>query len=120
MAHSRSRPPLKRAPRAGNNLRESFERLIDAGLRLGALGSASEVHDFLIDAAARLIGARRVLLVLDDEAGLCSAGAKLPAAEDADALLRAITPWLIEARRTRKASLRHGPDGAEAAGQRSC
>ncbi|MBT2325571.1 response regulator [Variovorax paradoxus] len=87
---------------------------------MGELGSAVEVHDFLIDATARLSGAQRVLLVLDDEAGLCSAGAMLPAAEGAAALLCAITPWLIETRRTRKASLRHGPDGADAAAQRSC
>ena len=35
-------------------------------------------------------------------------------------MLRAITPWLDEARRTGKARLRHGPAGAAPREQRSC
>jgi len=120
MAESRSRPLSKRPPRAGGKLHEPFERLVDTGLRLSALDSGCEVRDLVVDEAARLIGARRVLLVLDTEAGPGNAGAKLPPGEDAAALLRAITPWLVETRRSRKPSLRHGPDGAEAAAQRSC
>jgi signal transduction histidine kinase/DNA-binding response OmpR family regulator len=99
---------------------EPFRRLVDTGLRMGALQSPGEVHRVLIDAAAGLVGAQRVLLVLDTEAGLRSAGAMLPPAEHGAPLLRAITPWLVETRRTRKASLRHGPEGVEAAMQRSC
>lgn len=120
MAESRSRPPSKQAPRAGSTLREPFERLVDIGLRLNARASAGEVRDLLVDEAARLLGAQRVLLVLDTGTCLRSAGARLPPAEDAAALLRAITPWLTEARRTRKPSLRHGPEGTRAADQRSC
>jgi GAF domain-containing protein len=74
----------------------------------------------LVDEAARLLGAQRVLLVLDSEAGLRSAGARLPPAEDAAVLLCAVTPWLAETRHSRKPSLRHGPEGAEPAHQRSC
>ena len=44
----------------------------------------------------------------------------LPKGEDADGLLSAIRPWLSETRRSRAASLRHGPDGAESRAQRSC
>ncbi|HSV58440.1 MAG TPA: response regulator [Variovorax sp.] len=121
MAESRSSPLLaRRAPRAGIELREPFRRLVDSGLRLHALRSAQEVHALLIEEAARLLGARRVLLVLDSGEGLRRAGAMLPPAEDAATLLGAITPWLAEARRTRQASLRHGPAGAKAAEQRSC
>ncbi|RZL96423.1 MAG: GAF domain-containing protein, partial [Variovorax sp.] len=120
MAESRSRPLSKHASHAGSTLREPFERLVDTGLRLNDLRSAGEVCDRAVDEAARLIGAQRVLLVLDTEAGLRSAGALLPLAEDAAALLCAITPWLAETRRTRKTSLRHGPEGAAAADQRSC
>ncbi|MBN8490932.1 MAG: response regulator [Burkholderiales bacterium] len=48
------------------------------------------------------------------------AGAQLPPGEDAQALLQAVTPWLQEAARSRMASLRHGPAGAETLDQRSC
>ncbi|MGO4391542.1 GAF domain-containing protein [Variovorax sp. M-6] len=120
MAESRSRPLSKHAPRAGGKLREPFERRVDIGLRLNALRSASEVCDLVVDEAAQLVGAQRVLLVLDTEAGLRSAGARLPPTEDPAALLRAITPWLADTRRSRKSSLRHGPEGAGPADQRSC
>jgi signal transduction histidine kinase/CheY-like chemotaxis protein len=120
MAESRSRPLLKRPLRAGRATRDPFERLVDTGLRLHALGSASEVHEALVTEAAQILGAQRVLLVLDTDAGLRGAGAKLPPAEDADSLLGAITPWLAETRQTRRPSLRHGPEGAKAIDQRSC
>ncbi len=35
-------------------------------------------------------------------------------------MLRSITPWLTEAHATRKPRLRHGPEGAARAAQRSC
>ncbi|MDM0026722.1 GAF domain-containing hybrid sensor histidine kinase/response regulator [Variovorax saccharolyticus] len=120
MAESRSRPLSKHAPRARSDLRDPLERLVDTGLRLNALRSVDAVRELLVEEAARLIGAQRVLLVTAAEAGLRSAGARLPAAEDPAELLRAITPWLDEARRTRKPSLRHGPDDAGPAEQRSC
>src|SRR5262249_6960673 len=77
-------------------------------------------HDPLVDQAADALGARRVMLVLDAPEGPSVAAARLPRGESAAQLLRAITPWLHEARRTRAACLRHGPQGAAPAQQRSC
>ena len=74
----------------------------------------------MIDAAAHFSGAQRVLLVLIGSDGLRIAGSLLPQGEDARTLLHAVTPWLSEARRTRAASLRHGPKGADPIDQRSC
>jgi signal transduction histidine kinase/CheY-like chemotaxis protein/putative methionine-R-sulfoxide reductase with GAF domain len=78
-------------------------------------------HALLVRAAAELSGAQRAMVVLLDQAEAPRiAAARLPAGESADALLAAITPWLDEARRTRKARLRHGPAGAAPTLQRSC
>ena len=96
MAESRSRPLLKRPLRAGRATRDPFERLVDTGLRLHALGSASEVHEALVTEAAQILGAQRVLLVLDTDAGLRGAGAKLPPAEDADSLQDLVRRHLAE------------------------
>ena len=129
-----------------SQLREPFERLVDTGLRLNELKSEAELREFLVDEATELSGAERVLLVLDSAgagplpsrpsaplggserselggqvpAGLHIAGSLLPTGESEAALLQAVTPWLDEARRSRSASLRHGPAGAEAVDQRSC
>jgi signal transduction histidine kinase/CheY-like chemotaxis protein/putative methionine-R-sulfoxide reductase with GAF domain len=73
---------------------------------------------FLIDEAER--SAQRVLLVLETPVGWQAAGSRLPPGEDEQALLTAVRPWLDESRRTRRARLRHGPEGAKAADQRSC
>ncbi|HEX7441207.1 MAG TPA: GAF domain-containing protein [Caldimonas sp.] len=100
--------------------RPPLERLLDIGLRMNALRRADKLPAFLIDEAAALTGARRVLLVLDSPAGFELAGGRLPRGENRQTLLRAVTPWLHEARRTRSASLRHGPEGAAAIDQRSC
>src|SRR5262249_8996798 len=51
--------------------------------------------------------------------GFTIAGSLLPAGEDERALLNAVTPWLVEARRTRAAQLRHVPESASALDQRS-
>jgi GAF domain-containing protein/CheY-like chemotaxis protein len=105
---------------AKTNLRKPFERLFESGMRLNGLHSEAELRDFLIDEAAELSGAERVLLVAEGADGLQIAGSQLPPGEDAALLLQAITPWLDEARRTRTASLRHGPEGARKTNQRSC
>ena len=101
-------------------MREPFERLVDSGLRLNELRSDRELHDFLIDKATELSGAQRVLLVLDTEHDLRIAGSMLPRGEDPAALLNAVQAWLVESRRTRSASLRHGPEDAALIDQRSC
>jgi len=123
--HESARRKLPAAQRLAHlsleaNLREAFERLVDTGLRLNELRSEAALRGFLVEEAAELSGAERVLLLLDSTGGLHAAGSTLPPGEDAAVLLQAITPWLAEARLTRRASLRHGPDGAEAVDQRSC
>jgi GAF domain-containing protein/CheY-like chemotaxis protein len=94
--------------------------LLDSGLRLHALRDSDGLHKSLTDAAARLSGAQRVLLVLSGPDGLRIAGSLVPRGEDAKTLLHAITPWLSEAGRARAASLRRGPEGANPIDQRSC
>jgi GAF domain-containing protein/CheY-like chemotaxis protein len=105
---------------ARTQLREPFERLVDTGVRLNQLHSAEALHEFLVEEATELSGAERVLLVLQHDDALRVAASTLPPGEDVTPLLHAVTPWLDEARHTRLASLRHGPDGAEPVDQRSC
>ena len=101
------------------NLREPFERLVDTGLRLNELRSTAELHEFLIDEATELTGAERVLLLLETADGPQLAGSLVPRGEDAQALLRVITPALAGVRRTRAVRLAYGPDGADELEQRS-
>jgi GAF domain-containing protein/CheY-like chemotaxis protein len=114
-------PQRRMAHLAGEaNLREPFERLVDAGLRLNELRSAAELHEFLLDEATELSGAERVLLVLETAQGLELAGSLVPRGEDARSMLHDIAPALAEVRRTRAVSLTHGPEGASELDQRSC
>ena len=115
-----TRPVRRSAPRRTRRPANAAQRAVEIGLRLNALRSTTELHAFLLDAVAELLGAERVLLVLETPEGRRLAGARLPRGEDAAALLAAVTPWLDEARESRTASLRHGPDGAEPVEQRSC
>ena len=103
-----------------SNLGEPFKRLVDTGTRLNELRDGAALQEFLIEEVTELSGAERVLLVFDAPDGLQAAGSLLPTGEDASSLLRAITPWLAEARRTRAVSVRHGPEGAAPVDQRSC
>jgi GAF domain-containing protein/CheY-like chemotaxis protein len=102
------------------SLQESIERLVDTGLRLNEQAGTDALHKFLIEEVAELLGARRVLLVLETASGLTIGGAQVPDDETPAALLQAIMPWLDEARRTRQTRLRHGPEGADDIDQRSC
>ncbi len=102
------------------SLREPFERLVDTGLRLNEQKSETELREFLVDEVTELSGAERVLLLLDGADSLQVAGSLLPRGEAEAPLLHAITPWLVEARRSRAARLRHGPESAEPIRQRSC
>ncbi len=101
------------------SLREPFERLVDTGLRLNELRSATELHEFLIDEVTELSGAERVLLVLETPAGLQLAGSLVPQGEDAQALLADVMPALLAVRRARAVSLEHTPEGAPELRQRS-
>ncbi len=115
-----SGPKRRIAHLAGKtSLREPFERLVDTGLRLNELRSASELHEFLIDEATELSGAERVLLVLESPQGPQLAGSLVPKGEDADALLREVAPELTDMRRTRAVSLTFIPERADQLKQRS-
>jgi GAF domain-containing protein/CheY-like chemotaxis protein/anti-sigma regulatory factor (Ser/Thr protein kinase) len=109
-----------------SSLKEPFERLVDTGMRLNEIKTEAELHEFLVDEVTELSGAQRVLLVLQgaaaqgNSAAFDIAASLVPLGENDAELLAAITPWLVEARRTRAASLRHGPEGAEPLDQRSC
>jgi len=91
-----------------------------ARLRASGHGREAAACECLVADVAELCGAQRVLLVLDADEGPRIAGSLLPRRETAPALLDAVTPWLNEARRSGKARLRHGPEGAEKRDQRSC
>ena len=114
------RPRSRSAPVSAIGTR-SPDRLAAAVLRLHAAREPQAVWEALAADLADLTGARRILLVRTEAAdGMPAAQAQLPEGEDAAALLKAISPWLAEARRTRRARLRHGPEGAEPIDQRSC
>jgi GAF domain-containing protein/DNA-binding response OmpR family regulator len=98
----------------------STARLVRAGVRLSSARDERKVHRRLIEETCALIACRRVLLALDAQGGLEVVASRLPQGETDGPLLRAIAPWLDEARRTRAVSLRHGPAGAEPIDQRSC
>ncbi|MBB3181690.1 GAF domain-containing protein [Variovorax sp. Sphag1AA] len=120
MTESRSRPSSRLARRAPAGARADFGRLVETGLRMSALRSTAEVQRFVVGEVKALLGAQRVLLVLETGDGPRITGSKLPRGEKATELLRAIGPWLAEARVTRSTRLRHGPEGARPAAQRSC
>ncbi len=100
------------------------DRLLDASLRLHGRRDVSELAGAIVDAAAGLCPARRLLLLSREAGAYRVAAARLPrnerSAASRAALLRAITPWLDEAARSRKKRLRHGPSRAPPAEQRSC
>ena len=114
---ARARPPTDRR----------FERLPDANLRLHRQSSEAGLFQALVEEVGTLLGARRVLLLIQvlpvPQAGPAAqqvVGARLPKGEQAGALLQAVAPWLLEAHDTRASRLRHGPEGADAMHQRSC
>ena len=97
-----------------------MQRVLDASLRLNQLNSSAKIHALLVEEVAKLLGALRVLLVLESDVRGTIAASVVPAGEDPGALLQAIAPWLDEARRTRAVRLRHGPQGVPKIEQRSC
>ena len=119
---ARDRTKARRLPphlAVRGNLREPFERLVEAGLRLNEIRSRAELHEFLLDEATEISGAERVLLVVDTPDGYALAGALVPAGEDPAALLRDVTPDLDRVRTSRHALLDHVPARAAETAQRS-
>ena len=99
---------------------DAMRRLVNAGIRLHGLATESEIVACIVDETTALLDARRVLVVLQQGDALRMAASHVPAGETADALFRAIAPWLAEARKRRKAGLRRGPEDAAPVDQRSC
>ncbi len=98
-----------------------FEQLTGVNLRLHRQTDEAGLVQAVVAEARTLLGARRVLLVLQaNSAPQRIAAAHLPKSERAEALLQAVTPWLMEARETLTGRLRHGPDAVDAIHQRSC
>ncbi len=121
MAMTKSaRAAPKGSPRRARRSPRPERRLLEIGLRLNGIRDEAGLRAFLVKAAAGLLGAQRVLLVLETPDGLAAAEARLPRDERAQPLLDAVAPWLDETRSTRAPSLRHGPPDAEAVDQRSC
>ena len=114
------RKPIKaRSPTP--SLPDRLDRLAQLPLRWGSLKSEPALLAAIVDEAARLLGAQRVLLVLQTaQATPRIAGSMLPAGEGAESLLQAVAPWLDEAVGSGASRLRHGPAGAEPSEQRSC
>ncbi|MEI6027294.1 MAG: GAF domain-containing protein [Betaproteobacteria bacterium] len=98
-----------------------LDLLAQLPLRLGKAANEAALAKAAVAAAIRLLRAQRVFLVLQADATPARiAASKLPAAQSAETLLAAVTPWLDEARATAASRLRHGPEGAERIAQRSC
>jgi hypothetical protein len=87
------------------SLGEPFERLVDTGLRLNELRSSGELHEFLIEEVSELIGAERVLLVLEADGKRTLAGSNVPRGEDAARLFAKVKGALDDARRARTTQL---------------
>ena len=94
--------------------------LADACASLHAQRSPSGVQRELVRQVAQVLGAQRVLLVLNDSPRLRPVAHSLPAGEVAGTLLQAVTPWLLQAREQHRAALYVGPAGQPRARQRSC
>jgi signal transduction histidine kinase/DNA-binding NarL/FixJ family response regulator/putative methionine-R-sulfoxide reductase with GAF domain len=118
-------PAMQRKPNQARtptpSLPDRLDRLAQLPLLFGQLKSGHALHAAIVDEAAALLGARRVLLVLQTEqAKPRIAGSKLPAGEPAERLLQAVAPWLDEAMGSGASRLLHGPAGAQRIDQRSC
>ncbi|MEO6742974.1 MAG: GAF domain-containing protein [Caldimonas sp.] len=111
---------MGRPPASDPLARGALRRVVAAGVRLQLARDEVAWRDALAAEAARLLGGSRVLVALARADAIELATALLPAGEAAEPLLAAVTPWLDEAGRDRKARLRHGPDGADPHAQRSC
>ena len=83
-------------------------------------GRDRSFNEGLVEACRALCGAQRVLVVLNQAPGWRVVGAHVSRGEAVADLLAAVEPWLGVARRTGRAALHHGPDGASARQQRSC
>jgi len=123
LEHARAtRLPAERATahlRGETHLGEPFERLVDTGLRLNELRSAAELPDFLIEEVTELIGAERVLLVLEEDGLRTLRGSHVPRGENADRLFAKSKGIFDDVQRARVAQLSYSPASDSALRQRS-
>jgi GAF domain-containing protein/CheY-like chemotaxis protein len=94
--------------------------LADAILRLHGQTSEAALFQRLAQETVACLGAQRVLLLSLAAAEPLVIAARVPRAENVQALVQAVLPWLREARTSGASRLRHGPQGAAVKDQRSC
>ena len=102
-----------------SNVREPFQRLADAGLRLNALHDVAEIQTFLVEEATELCGGERVLLILDSAGERVVAEAIVPVGEDTGKLVRSLDAHLARAGIARTALLQYTPKSGPVQKQRS-
>src|SRR4030095_7688306 len=78
-----------------------------AALQSQRAQTIEEIAGSAVESAVKLTGAQRVLVLVDEAGGPRIAAARLPHSESPAALLKAITPWLEEARHSGAARLRY-------------
>jgi GAF domain-containing protein/DNA-binding response OmpR family regulator/tetratricopeptide (TPR) repeat protein len=88
-----------------SDVRESFQRLVDTGLRLNALHNLDEIQTFLVEEATELSGGERVLLVFEKDEIRQVVESLLPASENTGKVLHSIHSHLDRARLTRTVQL---------------
>jgi GAF domain-containing protein/CheY-like chemotaxis protein/tetratricopeptide (TPR) repeat protein len=81
-----------------SNVREPFERLTDAGLRLNSLRTLAEIQTFIVEEATELIGGERVMLILEQNGNSQVVESILPSGEESRKILPSIEPHLKSAR----------------------
>ena len=95
MPSSRSRLPATQTPGAADPLHHRLRLLADSAGRFEAAAGDGQLHRAIVDEAARLLGARRVLLQLHDAPGERIADARLPAGESLPLVsIRAVRPCI--------------------------
>ncbi|MFO1398069.1 MAG: GAF domain-containing protein [Burkholderiales bacterium] len=119
MAQRKATARLPEHLRVQASLREPFARLVETGVRLNGIRSVAGVREFLLDETVELTGAERVLLVTGTADAPVLAGSRMPAGENADALLADVAPLLAAVRTTRAPALDHLPAAAPEVAQRS-
>ncbi|MBS0320214.1 MAG: GAF domain-containing protein, partial [Proteobacteria bacterium] len=119
LADRKSRPPSLPHLASGVDARAPFERLVEAGMRLNALRTRAEIHDFLVDEATELSGAERVLVVAEANGVTTLVGSETPVGDDAAALFAAGRALFDRVRETRAPLLEFTPARGNALAQRS-
>ncbi len=119
LRRSRKRSPLPPHLDSDADARATFERMVEAGMRLNALRTAADIHAFLLEEALELVGAERVLIVAEQDGEATLLAAELPPGEDAGKLLASTRAAIDGVRRRRAPLFEHLPADAAPFDQRS-